>query len=157
MAAPGMTSKSEDVRDATGQLAAASVIRRHLADFARHMRGLREDHGVSASKLSALGRLSRAGRPLSAAELARREGLQPQSVTRIIAELEEARFIVRHRNEQDSRQRDIEITDKGKQLLVRDARRQNEWLARAMTEKLTPAERAILELAAELIGRLSAE
>lgn len=137
------------------QLSTASSIRHSFALFARRIRSLREDHGVSASKLSALGQLHRAGRPLIASELARREGLQPQSVTRIIADLEAAGFIERHQSEQDSRQLDIVITNAGKELLVRDARRQNEWLARAMAEQMTPAERAILALAAELVVRIS--
>lgn len=133
----------------------ANHIRRSLANFARRMRLLREDHGVSASKMSALGRLHRVGHPLSATELARLERLQPQSVTRIIADLEAEGLIIRHQNESDRRQLDIAITKAGIELLTRDARRQNGWLARAMTEKLTPAERAVLALAADLLERLA--
>lgn len=136
-------------------LAAANLVRRSLADFSRHMRALREDHGVSAAKLSALGRLRRADRAMTASELASLEGLQPQSMTRIIAELDSLGLIARRQNESDRRQIDIVITSKGTDLLVRDARRQNEWLARAMTDRLTPAERAILALAAELLDRLA--
>jgi DNA-binding MarR family transcriptional regulator len=135
--------------------ATANHIRRSLGDFARRMRTLREDHGVSASKLSALGRLRRAGHPLSATELARLERLQPQSVTRIIADLEADGLIIRRQNESDRRQLDIAITKAGIEILTRDARRQNEWLARAITEKLTPAERAIVALAADLLERLA--
>lgn len=135
-------------------LASANLIRRSLSMFARHMRALREDHGVSASKLSALGRLLRAERPMTASELAASEGLQPQSLTRIIADLEVLGLIERRQNADDRRQIDVSITDKGVDLLVRDARRQNEWLATAMTNSLTPAERAILALAAELLDRM---
>jgi DNA-binding MarR family transcriptional regulator len=136
-------------------LAAANHIRRSVANFARRMRAMRDDHGVSASKLSALGRLQRAGRPLRATELARLERLQPQSLTRIIADLEGDGFIVRRQNEHDRRQFDIAISQAGTELLTRDARRQNKWLAGAMADKLTPAERAILALAAELLDRLA--
>ncbi len=136
------------------RLASANLIRRRLADFARQMRALRDAHGVSASKLSALGRLLRAGHPLSATELARLERLQPQSLTRIIAELEIDGLIVRRQNETDRRQLDIEISEKGRELLFRDAHRQNQWLAGAMEEKLTPAERAFLALAVGLLDRL---
>ena len=137
-----------------GSLAAANLLRRSLSDFARRMRGLRDAHGVSASKLSVLGRLYRAGRPLSATELARLERLQPQSLTRIIADLETDGFILRSRNESDARQLDIAISEAGSMLLMRDAHRQNIWLAKAMDERLTPAERAILALSAELLDRL---
>ncbi|WP_404710604.1 MarR family winged helix-turn-helix transcriptional regulator [Sphingomonas sp. MMS24-J13] len=137
-----------------GPLATANLIRRSLADFARRMRGMREDHGVSASKLSVLGRLARAGRPLTATELAALERLQPQSLTRIIADLDENGFIVRTQNAQDRRQLDIAMSPAGLELIHTDARRQSEWLADAMTKQLTPAERAILVLAAELLDRI---
>jgi DNA-binding MarR family transcriptional regulator len=139
---------------ALDRLASANQIRRRLADFARQMRALRAAHGVSASKLSVLGRLLRAGLPLSATQLARLEKLQPQSLTRIIAELDADGFIVRRQNESDRRHLDIEISEKGRELLVRDALRQNQWLAGAMEDKLSPAERAVLALAVEMLERL---
>lgn len=137
-----------------GPLAAANLVRRSLADFARRMRSMRGDHGVSASKLSILGRLARAGRPLTATELAALERLQPQSLTRIIADLDANGFIVRTQNAQDRRQLDIAISQAGLDLILADARRQSRWLADAMTHQLTPAERAILLLAAELLDRM---
>jgi DNA-binding MarR family transcriptional regulator len=136
------------------RLASANQIRRRLADFHRQMRALRDAHGVSASKLSVLGRLQRAGLPLSATQLAQLEKLQPQSLTRIIAELTNDGLIVRRQNESDRRHLDIEISEKGRELLFRDAFRQNQWLAGAMEEKLSPAERAVLALAVEMLERL---
>ncbi len=137
-----------------GPIGTANLIRRSLADFARRMRSMRADHGVSASKLSVLGRLVRAGRPLTATDLAALERLQPQSLTRIIADLDENGFIVRTQNPQDRRQLDIAISSAGLDLIHADARRQSEWLADAMANQLTPAERAILVLAAELLDRM---
>ncbi|QNQ09980.1 MarR family winged helix-turn-helix transcriptional regulator [Sphingomonas alpina] len=133
----------------------ANPIRRSLSDFARRMRSLRVDHGVSAAKLSVLGRLLRADGPLTATDLAALERLQPQSLTRIIADLDELGFITRRQGERDRRQIEIEITAAGSELIRRDAHRQNLWLAQAMTERLTPAERAMLRLAAELLDRLA--
>jgi DNA-binding MarR family transcriptional regulator len=135
-------------------LATANAIRRSLADFARRMRALREDHGVSASKLSLLGRLHRTAGPTSATELARFEKLQPQSLTRIIAELESEGFIERKQNASDRRQLDIQLLAKGAELLIQDARRQNEWLTAAMEHQMTSAERAVLAVAAEILDRI---
>ncbi len=134
---------------------AANPIRRSLSDIMRRMRSLRADHGVSAAKLSLLGRLLRAGGPLTATDLAALEQLQPQSLTRIIADLDGLGFITRRQSDKDRRQIEIEITVSGADLMRRDAHRQNIWLAEAMAERLTPAERAILGLAAELLDRLS--
>lgn len=140
---------------ASSTLGAAHLIRRSLTQFARRLRELRVPHGVSASKLSVLGQLHRAGGPLTASELAQRERLQPQSLTRIIAELEAKALIERTQSQADRRQLDIAISQAGVELLAVDARRQNQWLAEAMANRLTPAERAILALAGELLDRMA--
>jgi DNA-binding MarR family transcriptional regulator len=133
----------------------ANLIRRALADFTRRMRSLRPNQEISASKLSLLGRLIRADRPLTATELAALERLQPQSLTRIIAELETDRLIERRPRENDRRQLDIAITPTGVEVIQAHAHARNVWLADAMEKKLTPAERAILVLAAELLDRMA--
>ena len=134
---------------------AANLIRRALADFTRRMRSLRPDHEISASKLSLLGRLVRADRPMTATELATLERLQPQSLTRIIADLEAERLIERRPRASDRRQLDIAITPAGAETIRAHAHTRNVWLADAMEKKLTRAEQAILVLAAELLDRMA--
>lgn len=138
-------------------LRAANTIRRSVTGMTRRFRSLRADHGVSAAKLSLLGRLHRAGRPLTATDAARLERLQPQSLTRLISDLEEGGFIRRRPDHVDRRQVLIELTAAGRDLLVRDAMQQNAWLAAGMMAKLTDAERALLGIAAQLLDRLSEE
>jgi DNA-binding MarR family transcriptional regulator len=135
----------------------ADALRRSTGALWRRLRAKRADHGIRASKLSVLGWLERAHRPLTASRLAELERLQPQSLTRIIAELDEGGLIKRREDESDRRQLLIEITAKGHDLLVEDARRQNRWLADTMQQKLTPAERDLLLLAARLLDQLTAE
>jgi len=134
----------------------AHRLRRANAALARRLRGLRAGHGLPASKLALLGWLERAKRPLTASRLAELERLQPQSLTRTIAELDAAGLIQRREDETDRRSLLIEITEDGHALLVEDAVRQNQWLAAAL-RKLTPAERDMLALAAGLIERLVEE
>jgi DNA-binding MarR family transcriptional regulator len=136
-------------------LTTANMLRRGNAALSRRLRAMRVDHGVSASKLSVLGLLERASGPLTASELADLDGLQPQSLTRIIADLEENGLIRRRQAESDRRQVLIEITRKGHDLLAVDARRQNGWLANAMVTTLTPTEQRMLRIAAELLDRLA--
>jgi DNA-binding MarR family transcriptional regulator len=138
-------------------LEAANKIRRGITALARGLRAQRADHGVSAARLSLLGRLHRAGQPLTATELARQERLQPQSLTRLISDLERRSLIRRKTDSADRRQLLLEITSRGRELLGEDARRQNEWLARLVTAKLTDAERELLLFAATLLERLSNE
>jgi DNA-binding MarR family transcriptional regulator len=140
-----------------GLLSEASRIRRSTAALSRRLRAKRAAHGMSGSKLSILGWLARAQRPLTASRLAELERLQPQSLTRIVAELDAAGLISRRQDETDRRQLLIEITARGSDLLAEDARRQNRWLAEEMLQKLTPAERDVLLLAARLLDELTAD
>jgi DNA-binding MarR family transcriptional regulator len=134
----------------------AGTLRRSTAALARRLRALRAGHGLPASKLSILGWLARAQQPLTASRLAELERLQPQSLTRSIAELDAAGLIRRREDEADRRSLLIEITGKGTDLVTEDARRQNQWLAQAM-QKLTRAELDMLAIAAQLIDRLVEE
>ena len=136
---------------------AATKVRRSVTHLARRLRGLRSDHGISGSKLAILGWLFRAGTPMTATDLARLERLQPQSLTRIIAELDEQGLIRRTPDEADRRQIHIEITLAGQELLIIDAYRQNRWLTEVMASKLTRAEREILAIAADLLEKLADE
>jgi DNA-binding MarR family transcriptional regulator len=136
---------------------AANKLRRSIIRMARRMRVLRADHGISGSKLSILGRLYRAGRPMTATDLARLERLQPQSLTRIISDLDEKGLIQRRPDDVDRRQLLIETTQRGTELLVMDAYYQNTWLVHAMETKLSRAERGILYVAADLLDGLSDE
>jgi DNA-binding MarR family transcriptional regulator len=144
------TPNEEDVK-------AATKVRRSVTHLARRLRGLRSDHGISGSKLAILGWLFRAGRPMTATELAQLERLQPQSLTRIIAELDERGLIRRTPDAADRRQILIEITQAGQELLIIDAYRQNQWLMEAMAAKMTKAEREILAIAADLLDKLASE
>ncbi len=138
-------------------LTEANYVRRSAAALSRRLRAKRAAHGVSGSKLSILGWLARGRRPLTASRLAELERLQPQSLTRIIAELDAAGLIRRRQDETDRRQLLIEITAKGYDLIAEDARRQSRWLAEAMLRKLTRAERDVLLIAARLLDELTAE
>jgi len=90
-------------------------------------------------------------------DLARQERLQPQSLTRIIAELDQRGLVARRPDAADRRQVLIDITPQGRELLVLDARQQNAWLAAAMDTKLTGTEQALLVLAGKLLDRLAEE
>ncbi len=145
----------------TGPLPAAptalelsAAIRRGVASLARRLRGERLERGVSLAKLSVLGRLYRLG-SMSAAELASRERIQPQSLTRLVANLEEGGFIKRRDDETDGRRVLIDITASGKEILLRDMRQRDAWLALAMSSELTATEQELLRLAASLMERLA--
>jgi DNA-binding MarR family transcriptional regulator len=110
---------------------------------------------MSGSKLSVLGHMFHAPGPMTASELAERENLMPQSLTRILADLEEKGLITRRQGVLDRRQRLLEITPYGRQMLIADAERQTQWLQSALNAQLSLAEQGILSIAAELLEEIA--
>ncbi|MBV8102248.1 MAG: MarR family transcriptional regulator [Verrucomicrobia bacterium] len=135
-------------------IAAARALRRGTTELYRRLRSERMSHGLSPTKLSVLGRLALSG-PLTVTVLASQERVQPQSLTRTLADLEESKLIVRRQNQVDRRQSLTEITQLGEDLLKNDARSQATWLALAMSSVLTPAERELLRVAGQLMRQLA--
>jgi DNA-binding MarR family transcriptional regulator len=144
----------EMVRALQSEIDAAIRIRRSVQRFARQLRFRRADRGVSGTKRSILGSLFRSEKPLTLTELARIERLQPQSLTRAIAELEEASLIERRQDESDRRQSMISITETGRELLIADAQSQVDWLLSLMRAHMSKAEQEMLSIAAGLIERI---
>ncbi len=135
--------------------AVASELLAGVKRLARRLRRERAAHGVSPSKLTVLGHLDRGG-PMTATDLAARDRIQPQSLTRMIAALEEQGLIHRTPDMADRRQIRIALTQAGQALLAEDARRQEEWLAHAVAAALDAPDRAVLRAAALLLERLAA-
>ena len=137
-------------------LEAAQTLRRATLRLSRRLQAERDEHALSLTKISVLGHLLRRG-PLSAGALAAADRLKPQSLTRVLAELETAGLIERDADPRDRRQRRFSITEAGRRAGAADMRRRDEWLARAIGHRLTPVERHLILLAADLIERLAEE
>lgn len=119
----------------------------------RCLRAAGSDSNLSASKLSALGFLYT--HPLcSPGELAAAERLQPQSLTRLLSELEGDRYVIRTKSDEDRRQSLLEITREGKQVLVRDMRERDQWLTQAIAQ-LSDTEQQVLQIAAKIMNRVA--
>ena len=133
----------------------AAAIRRATTRLQRRLRVEGPGDGLAPAKLSVLGLLRRAGKPMTPGELATADGVQPQSMTRVLAELEQRGFVTRARDASDARQFRIGLTDAGEAALVADVHERDAWLARAMMLELSPTERKVLALAADLMERVS--
>ena len=131
----------------------ASVLRVSVMRLSRRLRFERPDSGLSLTQLSALGTLDRHG-PLTPRELADHEKVQPPSMTRVLAGLEERGLIDRTPHESDGRQHRVSLTRQGIDLLREDRRRREEWLACRLAE-LTPEEREVLRAATVLLERIT--
>jgi DNA-binding MarR family transcriptional regulator len=131
----------------------AANLRRSMARMNRRLRQETRGNGLSAAKHGVLGHLYRDGAQ-TAGTLADAEGVQPQSLTRVLAELEQSGHVLRRQDDADRRQFMLEITPAGRELIRREARQRAHWLAAGMESRLTAVERQVLQLAAQLFDRL---
>jgi DNA-binding MarR family transcriptional regulator len=132
----------------------ANQLHRSALRLLRRMQAARPTDGLSSSKLSVLGRLHREGTATPTA-LAAYLRIQPQSLTRLLADLQHRNLITRRRDEADRRQRLLEISAAGSKLLVEAVRDQRTELARTIASALTPAEQDLLRIACGLMDRLA--
>jgi DNA-binding MarR family transcriptional regulator len=130
----------------------AAALRVSISRLSRRMRG-EGGHSLSVTQIAALGAVARHD-ALTPGELAEREKVQPPSMTRAIARLEELGLLTRSPHPTDRRQVILTPTEAGSKLLKEERRRKEAWLARRVAE-LTPAEQAILRQAAPILERLS--
>jgi len=132
----------------------ARDLRDSVVTLSRKLRSQRQEHGVNPTGIAVLARLFRDGTATGKA-IADAEGTQPQTLTRVFAQLEERGLIAKRSDPDDGRQVLLSITGEGVRLLQAHAGTQVTWLTEAMAAELTPAEREMLRVAAALLDRLA--
>jgi DNA-binding MarR family transcriptional regulator len=133
-----------------------ALIVRGVLRLGRRLRSERPASTVSLSALSLLSTLHRSG-PMPAARLAQAERLQPQSLSRLIAQLDREGLIKRRPGKEDRRTLILEITEAGRRALSHDMTARRIWLEGAMRKMLVPGEREMLAHAAVAMLRLADE
>jgi DNA-binding MarR family transcriptional regulator len=123
-----------------------------IGRLVRHMRAAAAQHELSLTESAVLARLGREG-AATTAELARAEGMRPQSMSAAIATLEERGLVERRPHPSDGRQMNIALTDKGAAVRRSTKDLKRAWLARAMVG-LQDEERQILARAGDILKRL---
>jgi DNA-binding MarR family transcriptional regulator len=131
----------------------ASVLRPSLLRLTRIVRNQRVDISVTLTQLSAMATLHKHG-PMSAGELASAEQVQPPSMTKVLANLEERGLVVREVHPADQRKAIIAITEAGLQLLDSERRSRDAWLAGHLG-MLTADERALLQRVIPILDKLA--
>jgi len=139
---------------AVERAAAARQVRDGVVRLARRLQAQRQPHGVSLTGIALLSRLHRGGTATPKA-LADAEHTQPQSLTRAFAALEEQGLVSRRDDPADGRQVLLDITEAGREVLRQHSATHISWLVDAMDAELTPAEREIVRIAAQLLDRLA--
>jgi DNA-binding MarR family transcriptional regulator len=138
-------------RVTTAQLAKA--LRDAITRFNRRVRQARPVGDLTGTQLSAMTSLELAG-AMTPRELAEVERVQPPTMTKIIARLEERGLVQRTPHPTDGRQVILSVTEEGRAVLAMHERARGEWLTR-MLDTLTPEERDTLRRAAEILEKLA--
>jgi DNA-binding MarR family transcriptional regulator len=133
----------------------ASRLRLAVVRLNRKLRAQRTNSMVTLTQLAALSTVAKCG-PLTPGELAAKEGVQPPSMTRVIAALEEMGYVTREPHPTDGRQAIVALSEAGRvfhgaQIMAKEA-----WLDRRLAE-LTEDERELLDKAAEIIDRMAGQ
>jgi DNA-binding MarR family transcriptional regulator len=133
--------------------AVAEQTRGAVARLARRLRAERPADSLSSNKISVLSHLYRRG-PSSPGEIAATDRQQPQSLTRVFAELESAGLVRRTQNAADRRGSVLALTSAGIDALRRDMAHRDAWLTDAFDD-LSDEEVALLGRAAGVMERLA--
>ncbi|MGA8504928.1 MAG: MarR family transcriptional regulator [Candidatus Sulfotelmatobacter sp.] len=119
----------------------------------RRVRAAAASHELSLTEAAVMARLAKDG-PATTADLARAEGMKPQSMGTTVAALEEMGMVERKPHPTDGRQVNIELTAKGADVRNRAKDAKRTWLVQAITQ-LDKQEQATLFAAGEIIKRLA--
>jgi DNA-binding MarR family transcriptional regulator len=131
----------------------AAQLRDSITRFNRRLRQTRPVGDLTVAQISALQSLDAAG-ALTPRELADVERVQPPTMTRIVARLEERELIQRTPHPTDGRQVILAASAAGRELLTAYSRARDEWLATRLGS-LTPEERDTVLRAADILGRIA--
>jgi len=131
----------------------ASQLRPALLRLTRLVRNQRVDTSVTLTQLSAMATLSKNG-SMSAGELAAFERVQPPSMTKVLANLEERGLVQREVHPTDRRQAVLEITPAGEALLDSERRSRDAWLTRQLAT-LSAEDRALIQRAIPIMEKLA--
>jgi DNA-binding MarR family transcriptional regulator len=129
----------------------AAGLRLVVNRLARRMRQ-EADAGIGVSMLSALAVIDGTGR-MTLGELAASEQVQPPTMTRIAAALEDKGLVVREADAKDGRVAWLRMSPDGRKFLERTRGRKNAYLARRLRD-FGDEDRRTLERAVSLMERL---
>jgi len=119
----------------------------------RRVRAAAGSQELSLTEAAVMARLARDG-PATTADLARAEGMKPQSMGTTVTALEEMRMVERKSHPTDGRQVNIELTARGAAVRTRTRDAKRTWLAQAIS-RLDEQDRETLFKAGEIIKRLA--
>ncbi|MCF6472108.1 MarR family transcriptional regulator [Nonomuraea sp. MG754425] len=148
-----MLTKTQPKMDLRSDAGLASALRVSLTRLNRRLRRQAAAHSLTPTQFATLAAVERHS-GITPGELAELEKVQPPSMTRVIAALEERGLVARTPHPTDRRQVTVSVTEDAEKLLKEERRRKEAWLTQRLKE-LSPEERSILRQAAPILEKLS--
>lgn len=133
--------------------AVATQLRDVILRLNRRLRQARPVGDLTMTQVSALLSIDLSG-ALTPRELADVERVQPPTMTKIVAKLEERGLVQRAPHPTDGRQVILSVTPEGRGMLAAHQRAREEWLTQRIAA-LTPEERDAVRRAAEILDKLA--
>ncbi|MFE1858953.1 MarR family winged helix-turn-helix transcriptional regulator [Streptomyces anandii] len=133
---------------------AARDLRVVFSRLRRRIREVAQDEDLTPSQVSALTLVGKHG-AATASALAAAEGVRPQSMATTLSALEQHGLIRRRPDPDDGRRQLVTLTETGRERIEDNRQVRAEWLARALEDRFTEAERRTLLEALALMDRLT--
>ncbi len=118
---------------------------RSMRSFVRYARG----RGISMSQMATLFQISRRGR-LGVSDIGDDLGVSNAAASQLLDRLVQQGLVLRSENPLDRREKQLVLTDQGRQLLVESTRSRQEWLER-LAATFTPEEQERVVEALEIL------
>lgn len=133
--------------------ALAAELRALVGKLKRRLREQASSKDLTPSQVSVLLRLEKDG-PATASNLARAEGMRPQSMGSVITALQAAGLVSGAADPTDGRQTILSLTDACREWVREGRAARQDWLLRTLEARLSPEELDKLVDAVELLKRL---
>lgn len=134
-------------------LALATELRALISKMKRRFRSQMHMGNLTMSQVSVLSHLDRDG-PMTVTNLARAEGMRPQSMGAIVASLEAAGHVSGAPDPKDGRQTILSLTPSCLAWIAEARAARQDWLLQAIEKQLTAQERDELARGIELLTRI---
>lgn len=145
-------------RKSSSQAESASTLAAEMRAVFRKLKLSYRKHGdgndLTSSQISVVLRLEMDG-SATVSGLARMEGMRPQSMSAVIAPLQDSGLVIGAPDPSDGRQTLMSLTPKCLKWLQEGRAARQDWLAKTISQKLSVHEQEKLQAALELLKRLA--
>jgi len=143
-----------DISQSAHASALAAELRSVVGKLKRRLQDQSSVGDLTSSQIAVLLRLEKEG-PATASNLARAEGMRPQSMGSVIAPLEAAGLLSGTADPNDGRQTLLSLTEACRKLIQESRAARQDWLSRSILAKLSARDQERLASAIELLKRLA--